>query len=94
MPQNERAAAFEIRQRKLNELATDLRRRARKAWKKPASFALSLTGAAVSFAAGHPLAAIINASSAVLGYQAPQKTDTGVYSYLFKAHERFPLAVL
>lgn len=89
MPEHERAAAFEIRQRKLNELAGDLRKRARKAWKKPASFALSLTGAAISFAAGHPLAAIISASSALLGYQSPQKTDTGVYSYLFKAHERF-----
>jgi hypothetical protein len=48
-----------------------------------------MTGAAVAFAAGHPLAAALTIGAAAIGYQAAQKRDTGAYSYLFNANERF-----
>lgn len=86
----ERADAFDLRQSELDDLSADLRSKARKAWKKPAAFAFSLTGAAVSLAAGHPLAAALSLSSAALGYTPASKPEMGAYSYLFRASERYP----
>ena len=84
----ERKNAFEKRQAELDEIAADLRRRARKAWKKPASFALTLTGAAVALKTGNPLGAALSVGAALLGYQS-QERDLGAYSYLFRARTRF-----
>ncbi len=86
----ERADAFNLRQSELDDLGADLRSKGRKAWRKPASFAFSLTGAAVSLATGHPLAAALSLSSAALGYAPASKPETGAYSYLFRASERYP----
>lgn len=90
MSDKEGADAFELRQTELNDLASDLRKKARKAWNKPAALAFSLTGAAVSLAAGHPLAAALSLSSALLGYTPESKPEMGAYSYLFRASERYP----
>jgi hypothetical protein len=90
MGDSERADAFDLRQSELDDLSADLRRKARKAWKKPAALAFSLTGAAVSLAAGHPLAAALSLSSAALGYTPASKPEMGAYSYLFRASERYP----
>ena len=86
----ERADAFDLRQCELDDLSADLRKKARKAWKKPAALAFSLTGAAVSLATGHPLAAALSLSSAALGYTPTSKPEMGAYSYLFRASERYP----
>lgn len=43
--QEERNLKFQIRQDELTDLVNDLRKKSRKAWKKPASFALILAGA-------------------------------------------------
>jgi len=90
MSDSERVDAFDLRQSELNDLSADLRKRASKAWKKPAALALSLTGAAVSLAAGHPLAAALSLSSAALGYTPASKPEMGAYSYLFRASQRYP----
>jgi len=90
MGDDERADAFDLRQSELDDLSADLRSKARKAWKKPAAFGFSLTGAAVSLAAGHPLAAALSLSSAALGYAPASKPEMGAYSYLFRASERYP----
>ena len=45
MGQEERELTFDLRQEKLNDIASDLRKTS-KAWKKPASFALTVAGAA------------------------------------------------
>jgi hypothetical protein len=89
MGDSEQADAFDLRQAELDDLSADLRRKARKAWKKPAALAFSLTGAAVSLAAGHPLAAALSLSSAALGYTPASKPEMGAYSYLFRASERY-----
>jgi len=85
MPDGERETAFDLRQAELDDLSADLRKKARKAWRKPAALAMSLTGAAVSLAAGHPLAAALSFSGSLLGYTASSKPEMGAYSYLFRA---------
>jgi hypothetical protein len=89
MPDEERKTVFEERQSELDEIAKQLRKRARKAWKKPASFGLTLTGAAVTLATGNLLGAAISISAALLGYQSLRETEAGAYSYLFNAGGRF-----
>ena len=86
----EREEAFELRQAELDDLANDLRKVARKAWRKPAGLALSLTGAAVSVAHGNALGAMLSMGSTILNFTPASKPDTGAYSYLFRASERYP----
>ena len=90
MTDAERKDAFDLRQAELNDLAGDIHKKATKAWKKPAALVFSLTGAAVSLAAGHPLAAGLSLSAALLGYTPGAKPEMGAYSYLFRASERYP----
>ena len=90
MTDMERADAYDLRQSELHDLSADLTKKARKAWKKPAALALSLTGAAVSLAAGHPLAAALSLSSAALGYAQASQPEMGAYSYLFRVSGRYP----
>lgn len=88
MSDEERNIKFEIRQEHLNDLANDLRKKSRKAWKKPASFALTLAGAAWTVVTGDIIGAAIATSGGVLGLDKNSK-DVGAYSYLFKAHDKW-----
>jgi hypothetical protein len=88
MPQEEQKVAFDLRQTELNDLAADLRKRARASWKKPSSFALTLIGTALS-AMTAPLASVIRATASIAGYEGASKTDAGAYTYLFNAQRRF-----
>lgn len=88
MPEEERRAAFELRQAELDDLASDLRKRARKAWHKPSSFALALAGSAIS-AVTSPVGSLLRAAASVAGYEKASAGDTGPYSYLFAARRRF-----
>lgn len=88
MPEEEQKVAFDLRQVELNDLASDLRTRARKSWKKPSSFALTLVGTALSVLTT-PMATLLKLSGSSIGYEGPRKTDTGAYSYLFSARGRF-----
>lgn len=90
MSNEERSTAFDLRQTELDDLASDIRKKACKAWRKPAALAFSLTGAAVNLAVGHPLAAGLSLSAALLGYTPGAKPEMGAYSYLFRASERYP----
>ena len=85
----ERDQAFEARQDELESIASNLRKLARKTWKKPVSFGLSLTGAVQTLAKGDPLGAAMMAAGASLGLGSSHKVETGVYSYLFTAHSRY-----
>jgi hypothetical protein len=88
MPEDEQKVAFDLRQTELNDLAGDLRKRARTSWKKPSSFGLTLVGAALSVVTA-PLATAIKMGATLVGYEGPSKTDNGAYSYLFTAQDRF-----
>ena len=88
MSKEEQEVSFAIRQTELNDFASELRNRARKAWKRPASFALTLAGAAASVVTA-PIATAIRLGAQVIGRQQPSETTTGAYSYLFSARRRF-----
>ena len=88
MPADEQEIALELRQAKLSDLASDLRNRSRKAWKKPASFALTVAGAAIS-ASTAPIAAILTLASSWVGREDHGEISGGAYSYLFRAQGRF-----
>ncbi len=89
MPEKERRTAFELRQTELDDIASDLRKKARQAWRKPASFGLTLAGAAITAAAGHPIAAALTIGAAALRYEGTKTADIGVYTYLFRAQHTF-----
>ena len=84
----ERKVAFEIRQTELHDLASDLRNRAQRSWKKPASFALSLAGTAASLVTS-PIATALKVMGDLAGQEWRSEGDSGVYSYLFSAGGQF-----
>ena len=88
LPEDGQEIVFELRQTEINDLASGLRNRARKAWKKPSSFALTLAGSAVS-ALTAPAAAVLTLASTLIGNEEHSEINTGAYSYLFRAHNRF-----
>lgn len=88
MNEEERSLKFELRQEKLNDLANDLRAKSRKAWKKPASFALTLAGAAWTIKTGDIIGGALAASGGLLGWEKDSK-DVGAFSYLFKANNNW-----
>lgn len=88
MEEGERAEAFEQRQQELYEIAGELRKVSRRAWKKPASFALSLSGVGWSIATGDPFGAILGSGGSLLGLGST-RIDAGAYSYLFSAQRRY-----
>jgi hypothetical protein len=89
MPEEERKQAFNLRQSELDDIASDLRKKARQAWKKPASFGLTLAGAAITATAGHPVAAALAIAAAALRFEGNKMANAGAYSYLFNAQHRF-----
>jgi hypothetical protein len=89
LPAEARETTFEERQQELNDLSADLRKASRQAWRKPASFALSMTGAAWSALTGNPVGAMLSVSAAALGYSGSTKPKLGAYSYVFRAARRF-----
>jgi hypothetical protein len=88
LPPGERDRALDEREAELAELAAQLRKTARRFWKRPASFALSVAGAAWRIVAGDPVGAALGVGAAILGMKG-EKAETGAYSYLFSARERY-----
>ena len=84
-----RETAFNDRQEEIRDLAADLKRKSRKAWKKPASFALSIAGATWTLHSGDPIGALLAAGAAAAGALSDDKPEVSAYSYLFAASERY-----
>ena len=89
VPGPDRAATLSDRHETLDDLENDLRRAARRAWKRPASFALGLAGASWTYATGDPIGAILAAGALALGGSGSPPKEAGAFSYLFAAHERY-----
>jgi cold shock CspA family protein len=89
LPEGDREAVFEERQDELNDLANDLRKKSRVAWRKPASFVLGLAGAYWSFHTGDPMAALLTGGALAAGGVDKTGGDAGAYSYIFAAQERY-----
>ena len=89
MSPSERESAFDDRQSKLDDLASDLKRLSRRAWKKPASFGLGLVGATWTYATGDPIGALLGAGAVLTGGMGAAPNEAGAFSYLFDARDRF-----
>ena len=85
MPADEREAEFEKRQDELDDAARAIKKANWKAWRSPASFGISLMGAAWAFYSGDPITAAIVGAGALIGFPSDTAVDLGVYSYLFSA---------
>ncbi len=94
MPEEEQALEFEERQDQLDEIAAQLRKYSRGAWRKPAAFGMTMTGAGIALATGSTAAAVAGGFSrlfgALFGGVGQEKTPSmEPYSFLFKAGDRF-----
>jgi ABC-type Fe3+-hydroxamate transport system substrate-binding protein len=86
----EREQAFKDREEELEDIAAELENRSLKAWKRPASFALGMAGAAWTVAGGgDPVGAVLTTAAGLLGGSSGQHNEAGAYSYLFQASERY-----
>jgi hypothetical protein len=89
LPVRQREKAFLDRQEEIRDLAADLKRTGWKSWKKPASFGLSIAGAAWTLKTGDPIGALLAAAGAVTGLGADSEPQVSAYSYLFTARSRY-----
>jgi hypothetical protein len=88
LDRRDREQAFTDRREALADTADQLRRLARKAWRRPlASFGLGIAGSAVTLVSGNPLGAALGAASALLGLRR-QADPASAYTYLFRAQDR------
>ncbi len=85
----DREAAFEQRQEELDVKAQALRRVNWKAWKKPATFALSVASAVRLVESGNPTWAALAILLAVLGLIPEGSKEGNVYSYLMSAQRKW-----
>ena len=89
MPEKERAKSINDRLEEIRDIANDLKTLSRKTWKRPASFAIGIAGAAWMLKAHDPIGALLAAGATLLG-SSDDKADTGAYSYLFRAAAKYP----
>jgi TctA family transporter len=89
LPVSERVKALKDREEELQDMAADLKVVSRQAWKRPAYFALALTGAAYAVKTGDILAGLLSGSVAILAPPDKPEIHTGTYSYLFSAADRY-----
>jgi hypothetical protein len=83
LPDTERKREFEGRENEIRDVADSLHRLSKKAWKRPAGFALSIAGAAWTVKTGDPLGAALSIGGAILGLESTS-AEAGAYSYIFR----------
>jgi hypothetical protein len=89
LSEGEREEFFADRQSEIDDLASDLRRISRKAWKKPAGFSLSVAGAVWSLVHSNPISAALGLGGTILRGIGREKHEAGAYTYVFRASDAF-----
>jgi hypothetical protein len=90
MPEKEQVKALKDRLEEIRDVANDLKSLSRKSWKRPATFAIGIAGAAWTLRAGDPIGALLAAGAALLGAgESSPEPNTGAYSYLFRATSQY-----
>jgi hypothetical protein len=89
LPPEERESKRRDRQAELDDLANEIKRNAKAAWKRPASFAMGLAGAAWNVMSGDMIAALFNVAGLVDKDKEAGHSEAGAFSYLFSAHRKF-----
>lgn len=88
LTQPDREQSFLDRREELADTADEIRRLARRSWRRPlATFGLGIAGSAVTVAYGNPLGAGLTAAAALLGLHR-QADPASAYTYLFQAQQR------
>jgi hypothetical protein len=88
LPARESDKGFRDRQEELRELAADLRRAGWKAWRMPASFGLTVAGAAWTLA-DDPVGALLAAAAGKAAGPGADGGQGAAYSYMFTARSRY-----
>lgn len=88
MPAEEQKAAFADRQAELDDYAAEAKRAARTAWRKQATVAVGLAGAAWTMT-NDPIAALFAACGALIPNAEEPRGEYGAFSYLVSAHQRY-----
>jgi len=78
------------RRNEMSEQRKDLLDRARRAWRRPASFGLGVAGCLWLLGRGDPVAGLIAIGLGITGLADADRKEIGAYSYLFAARHRFP----
>ena len=65
------------------------RKKARKAWRQPAAFALGLAGAAWTYSTGNPIGALLSVGALAARGLSGKDKEAGAFSYLFAAHDQY-----
>jgi hypothetical protein len=95
LPEPDREELLETRREEIQDLANGLKTTSRKAWKRPAGFAIGMAGAFWKFLAADKsgthdfVGPLLTAAGLLIGLKGAEKVNTGAYSYLFQAHTRF-----
>lgn len=77
------------RKAEITERADALRKAAYRAWKRPLAFAISLAGAAWKLKSGDLFGGVLAGLGPTIVAQLTTPVDTGAYSYLFSAKQKF-----
>lgn len=86
---DERLAALRERRTEIVDLAADVRKASRKAWKRGAAFAPGVAGAAWRAHQGDMLGALLAFGAGAMSAEFKKPVDAGAYSYLFEARQNF-----
>lgn len=89
LPEEEREEVLKDRREELQDLSNKLKTVSRKAWKRPASFALGMAGAVWKIASHDYVGALLAAAAGFLGAKTKEKPEMGAYSYIFRASSRY-----
>lgn len=95
LPEPEREEELDARRAEIQELANGLKSNGRKAWRRPAGFAIGMAGAFWKFlptdaSGAHDFVGpLLTAAGLAVGYKGKDKVNTGAYSYLFQASSQF-----
>ncbi len=89
MDPTEREEELNQRREELQEIANNLKAISRKAWKRPASFALGMAGAFWKIKGNDYMGALLTAAGVFVGMKSKEKVEAGAYSYLFRAGSRY-----
>jgi hypothetical protein len=88
LPIEEREEELRDRREELLEIANDLKTVSRKAWRRPAGFALGMAGAFWKLKGIDYMGMLLAAAGALVALKSKEKAETGAYSYLFRAQSQ------
>jgi hypothetical protein len=88
LPAEDRIAALRDRKGELKDISSDLRKKARSAWRRPAAFAFGLVGASWALTS-NPFGGLLGLGGLFAKGFDKAPSEAGAFSYLFAANKKF-----